>query len=103
MQGSSSDSYGFYAGGYQEPGSGYQSRIDKYPFASNAGGSDWGELTLTVQGCSGSSATGYGFTCGGQPPATITRTERFSHDSDAGASTWGNLSQARVYPECSQY
>jgi len=103
MQGSSSDDYGFYAGGYQEPGSGYQSRIDKYPFASNAGGADWGELTSTVQGCAGSSATGYGFTCGGQPPATITRVERFSHDSDAGASTWGGLSQARVYPECSQY
>ena len=103
MQGSSADSYGFYAGGYQEPGSGYQSRIDKYPFASSSGGADWGELTSTVQGCSGSSATGYGFTCGGQPPATLTRTERFSHDSDAGSAEWGALSQARVYPECSQY
>ena len=82
---------------------GYIITIDKYPFASSAGASDWGDLTDNVAGNAGSSATGYGYSCGGQPPATVTRTSKFSHDSDAGSAEWGALSQARVYLECSQY
>ncbi len=104
MQGSSSATHGFKAGGYGI-GEGYTNVIDKYLFAAGPGNDavDWGNLTATIQGNTGSSATSYGYACGGQPPATVSTSARWSHDSDAGASIWGALSQARVYPECSQY
>jgi hypothetical protein len=98
--GGSSATHGYTAGAYTPA---YPwNIIDKYAFAASSNATDVGDLTANVQGNAVSSATNYGYSCGGQPPATINRIEQFSFTTDGNSTDWADLSQSRVYPGTSQ-
>ncbi len=98
--GGSSTTHGYTAGAYNT--SVPWNIIDKYAFAASANATDVGDLTVNIQGNAVSSATNYGYSCGGQPPATVNRIEQFSFITDGNSTDWADLSQSRVYPGTSQ-
>ena len=101
--GCSSLTHGFAVGSYAIAApTGPQSRIDKYSFASEADATTVGELTAVIQGNTSCSSTDYGWSMGGQPPATTDRIDRFAFASQGNSTDLGNLSLARVYASGTQ-
>ena len=100
MAGQSSFNYGYSSGGYA-PGDPVVQRndIDKFPFASNANGTDVGDLTTATDGFgrAGQSSTDNGYTSGS------TAIDKFPFATDANATTVGNLTVGRTHIAGQQY
>lgn len=92
---------GFTSGGYVSPflpNSG-QNTIDKFPFASNANATDFGDLSVARLSSSGQSSETYGYSSGGityQPTSTFLNTiDRFAFSSNTTAADVGDLTIVR--------
>ena len=94
MAGHSSATHGFHSGGYSSsiPGDGNTNTIGKFTFASDANGTDVGDMTRTGKMVAGQSSTTYGYTCGGYNSNII---DKFSFSSDGNSTDVGDLSTGR--------
>ena len=94
MAPSSSETYGYVAGGYNA--SARVNIIEKTPFASDSNSTDVGDTTTVVDTASGISSTDYGYLAGGyRPPsdAIVNNIEKWSHVSDGNSADVGDLTQ----------
>ena len=98
--GQSSETSGYTAGGYISPNI-YSNVIDKFPFATDFGATDVGDLTLARFGAAGQSSNVSGYASGGYsatPPVPSrfrTTIDKFPFATNANATDVGNLSVAR--------
>ena len=86
-------SYGFTSGG-EGPAGVFLNVIERFPFATNSNAADYGDLTVSGMGGSGTSSTSHGFTAGRSSPSTgvLNTIDRFPFASAANATDVGNLS-----------
>lgn len=96
--GTSSETHGYTAGGTGSPGATHDG-IQKHAFATDANATNIGYLgsylkNLASTGCSSAEN---GYTLGGQNESGVTQSliKKYSHASDGGGTTSGNLSTAR--------
>ena len=91
--GQSSSSDGYMSGGSGPPAS---TRIDKFPFSSDANSAEVGFLTAGRQSLAGQSSTTNGYVSGGAQPAVVNTIENFPYAISSGfASDVGDLTLSR--------
>jgi len=99
--GLSSATDGYAAGGLSPPGPSRTTKIDKFPFSTDANATTIGNLTVAKTDVTGQSSTTHGYVSGGNeaPPFndTITTIEKFPFASDADATDIANLSASRAF------
>ena len=100
--GSSSSTHGYASGGYApgDPAVIIHNVIDKFPFATDAGASDVGDLSQARRDPNGQSSTTHGYASGGSiPPANpiiqVNTIEKFPFATDTNATDIADLTQAR--------
>jgi len=95
--GQSSSTHGYSSGGniVASPAPVSVNKIDKFPFATDAGAADVGILTEERYYVAGQSSTESGYTSGGFAPPYSNVIDKFPFASDADASDVGDLNQAR--------
>ncbi len=87
-------SFGFSCGGVTPPAS-YYNIIDRFPFATNANATDYGDLTQNRYGSSGHSSDVSGYSAGGWVPGISNVIDKFPFASAANATDVGDLTVAR--------
>ena len=92
---SSSETYGYAAGGYNA--SARVNIIEKTPFASDSNATDVGDTTAATNSPAGISSTDYGYLAGGSRDANsgaaVNNIEKWSHVSDGNSADVGDLTQ----------
>ena len=83
--------------GYVSGGGGPSDVIEKFPFTSDAGGSDVGELSQARYSLSGQSSQVSGYSSGGNcaQPTSFTTIDKFPFSSDSPAVDVADLTQGR--------
>ena len=98
--GQSSATSGYTAGGYISPNI-YSNVIDKFPFATDFGATDVGDLTVARFGAAGQSSNVSGYSSGGYsatPPVPVrfrTTIDKFPFATDSNATNIGALTVGR--------
>lgn len=94
---SSNAEYGYVQGGQQPVQSiPVMNNIDKYPFASDANGSDVGDLTIARFQTNGTQSDTYGYTAGGRTPTVQNTIDKYPFAADANATDVGDMSAAEM-------
>ena len=85
-----------YSSGGLGPGSAISGRIDKFPFATDAGATNVGSLSVATRAASGQSSNESGYTSGGrQDPGRTNLVTKFPFANDGSSSPVGTLTQSR--------
>lgn len=110
LSGQSSGISGYYSGGYVGPlGITISNSIEKFPFATNANGTDVGDLTGVRARTAGQSSITSGYVTGGlavpgSPPTDhLNIIDKFPFATNSNASDVGDLSVARYNSAGQQY
>lgn len=96
--GQNSFTHGYHSGGTTGTG---QTRIDRFPFATNANASVVGNLSVARNGATGQNSNSWGYTSGGTSSGNTV--DRFPFASDGTASDVGDLTVARAGSAGQQY
>ena len=89
--GMGSETYGYICGG-KYPGPNYYNIIEKYPFASDANGTDHADTLQAINEVCGNASVTHGYICGGYRGVAYENTiQKFSFASNANATDVGDL------------
>ena len=98
--GNSSETHGYYAGGYIGPPGAVVNVIQKFPFAVEDNATDVGDLTTIRANMGGSNSNTHGYVHGGQTPGptgVVNIIEKYSYTADGNATDVGDLTVAAWY------